>query len=184
MPSMTLAAQPACQARWILPWPNVSRGERHATSRDDCHDLPAQICRAGQQVLPPAGGRGGTLTCWPRMARTANSNPSHPPGARSPGRCATKGASSGSRERCASMVSMSAPRSKSRRTRVTIAGRDRTPGKRIVTPRLCRSGRCMTSDDSDRAVDLNRTSIDFRSPRLQRQGSPAACRYASMESQS
>ncbi len=40
-----------------------------------------------------------TLICCPRTARTAISKPSQPPGARSPGRCATKAASTGSPER-------------------------------------------------------------------------------------
>ena len=75
----------------------------------------------------PASRRAAvTLICCPSTARTASSNPSQAPGARSPGLSATRGASSGSPDKCSPIVSISAPRSNSRRTRATIAGSSRT----------------------------------------------------------
>ena len=46
-----------------------------------------------------------TVICWPRIARTASSNPSKAPGTRSPGRCDTAGPRIGSRAKCALMMS-------------------------------------------------------------------------------
>ncbi len=46
------------------------------------------------RVVAPA-----TVTCWPRMARTASSNPSQQPGIRRPGRDAIRLASMGSRRK-------------------------------------------------------------------------------------
>ncbi len=47
--------------------------------------------------------------------------------------------------RCVPIVSISAPTSKTRRTRVRIWGRARTDGKRTVTARFWRVGSCRTS---------------------------------------
>ncbi len=79
------------------------------------------------------------------MARAAISKPSQPPGTRSPGRSLISGASSGSRARCAPIAVTSALTSKRWRTRAMIAASVRTLGKRMVTARLCFSGRCATA---------------------------------------
>ena len=45
-----------------------------------------------------------TVICWPKIARTAISKPSHAPGTRRPGRAATSGASIGSRSSSLAIV--------------------------------------------------------------------------------
>jgi len=92
--------------------------------------FPSAMLSPCKATSCPASRRAAaTLICCPRTARTANSKPSHPPGARRPGRAATKGARSGSALKWPSIVSMSAPRSNKRRTRLTISGRHETLGK-------------------------------------------------------
>lgn len=97
------------------------------------------------------------LICWPSTARIAISNPSHPPGARRSGRCRTRVDSTGSAERCRSIVSMLASRSNSRRRRATIVGRDLTLGNKMMTSRLCCWRRCATAMLP--TVGLNRPQV-------------------------
>ena len=86
----------------------------------------ASTSRPASRIAP------GTVICCPNTARIASSNPSHAPGARSPGRLATSGANRGSAARCAAMASGSAARSNMRRSRAMIAGRVDNFETRIV----------------------------------------------------
>ena len=83
--------------------------------------------------LPSSLVAAGTVICWPKMARTASSKPSHAPGTRRPGLAATSGASTGSCARCAPIVSGSAARSNTRRTRAMMVGNAAMLGNRTVT---------------------------------------------------
>ncbi len=71
----------------------------------------------------------------------------------------TKGASMGSLARCASMVSMSAPMSNRRRTRATMAGKERTLGKRILTCRLYVFGFVRDLDGAGLSIDLHGAEV-------------------------
>ncbi len=95
--------------------------------------------------LPPSRRAASTVICCPSTARTASSNSSQHPGARSPGRAAINGASVRSFARCDVMASMSAPTSNWRRTPATIDGSARTFGNRMVARRAWRSGACATA---------------------------------------
>ncbi len=70
-----------------------------------------------------------TVTCWPRIARIASSNPSQAPGVRKPGRMDTNGANAASPERWAPIDATSASRSNRRRSRATIPSSAFTLGK-------------------------------------------------------
>ena len=109
----------------------------------------------------PASFRAATtVTCWPRIARTASSKPSQAPGARRPGRCATSGRRNGSRERCAPIVSMSAPTSNTRRTRASTAGMAATEGKRTVAARLRARRLVRDLDRAQQSLVRDRAPVD------------------------
>jgi hypothetical protein len=100
-------------------------GKRRSTPSPASTTVPNRLARRPAMVVAAA-----TDTCWPRMARTASSKPSHAPGVRRPGCRFRTGPSQGSLPRCFAMTLGWASRSNMRRTRSTITGRAREPGNR------------------------------------------------------
>ena len=88
-----------------------------------------------------------SVICCPSTARTAISNPSHPPGTRRPARAVTNGFKIGSVDNAAAMATGSALRSNIRRTRVMIVGSALKFGNRTRTRTADCSGTCVTAID-------------------------------------
>ena len=99
-------AHRASQHLSIPPEQDVGLQETHALIVFGLRSHAIPVRRTSRRVVQGASRRAAaTVTCWPRTALTPNSKPSHPPGARKPGRCATNGASAGSSDRWPSIRS-------------------------------------------------------------------------------
>lgn len=98
-------------------------GNRCEMPRRDVTCTPNSRTNLPVRVVAPR-----TVTCCPRMARTANSNPSQLPGTLNPGRAFTRLASTGLPDKCRIISFGSADKSNIRRTRSTIKKSERGCG--------------------------------------------------------
>ena len=124
----------------------LARASSAAVGKTRSSPGPSSTARPKRAASRPASVVAAfTVTCWPSTARTAVSNGSNAPGTRSPGRAATSGARSGSAESTSAIRSGLASRSKSARSRGTIAPTDRASSTGTCATSAARSGSASTS---------------------------------------